>query len=41
MSQNINVYTDTSHLEQKIDQLVFKIYDFTEEEIQIVESSVD
>lgn len=32
--------SDTSALESKIDQLVYKLYDLTEEEIKIVESSV-
>ena len=31
---------DTSHLENKIDQLVYELYDLTEEEIELVESSV-
>jgi len=30
---------DTSHLEKQIDQLVYKLYDLTEEEIKIIESS--
>jgi len=28
---------DTSHLEYQIDQLVYQLYDLTEEEIKIVE----
>ena len=30
---------DTTHLETEIDQLVYKLYGLTEEEISIVESS--
>lgn len=32
-----NPLADTSNLEAKIDQLVYKLYGLTEEEIQIVE----
>ena len=38
---NKSINTDTFILEKEIDQLVYKLYDLTEEEIQIVESSVD
>lgn len=33
-----NAKTDTSHLEREIDQLVYRLYDLTEEEIRIVEN---
>ncbi len=32
-----NPQADTSHLEQEIDQLVYKLYDLTDEEIKIIE----
>lgn len=35
-----NPETDTSELEEKIDQLVYKLYDLTDEEIKIVEENV-
>lgn len=35
-----NKDTDTTHLEAEIDQLVYQLYDLTEEEIQIIEESV-
>lgn len=31
--------TDTNHLEREIDQLVYQLYELTEEEIGIVENS--
>lgn len=34
-----NIETDTSDLEAQIDQLVYQLYDLTEEEIAIVENS--
>ena len=34
-----NPEADTSHLEKQIDQLVYKLYNLTEEEIKIIESS--
>jgi type II restriction/modification system DNA methylase subunit YeeA len=34
-----NHQTDTTDLEAQIDQLVYQLYDLTEEEIAIVESS--
>ncbi|WP_426670643.1 DUF7149 domain-containing protein [Mucilaginibacter sp. McL0603] len=36
-TKNSNPYSDTSDLEKKIDQLVYQLYDLTEEEIKIVE----
>ncbi|MCB0736762.1 MAG: type II restriction endonuclease, partial [Bacteroidetes bacterium] len=36
-SENIN--SDTSNLENQIDQLVYQLYDLTEEEIEIIENS--
>jgi restriction endonuclease S subunit len=38
--KNENLDADTSELENKIDQLVFQLYELTEEEIKIVEESV-
>jgi len=32
-----NAEADISHLEQKIDQLVYKLYNLTDEEIKIIE----
>jgi len=32
-----NPNADTSELERKVDQLVYKLYDLTEEEIKIIE----
>ena len=34
-----NPQTDTSHLEREIDELVYKLYDLTDEEIAIIENS--
>ncbi len=39
--KNNNFNNDTLDLEKKNDQFVYKIYNLTEEEIQIVESSID
>jgi hypothetical protein len=36
-AKNQNPDADTSHLEKQIDQLVYKLYDLTEEEIKIIE----
>ena len=35
-----NSDADVSHLERRIDQLVYQLYDLTPEEIQIIEESV-
>jgi len=35
-----NPNADTSHLERKIDQLVYQLYDLSEEEIRIVEGGL-
>ncbi len=35
-----NPYTDTTTLEAQFDQLVYQLYDLTEEEIAIIEASV-
>tara|TARA_Y100001970_G_scaffold8944_1_gene10388 strand:+ start:3814 stop:7212 length:3399 start_codon:yes stop_codon:yes gene_type:complete len=39
--KKINHEADTSKLENEINQLVYKLYELTEEEIQIVESSIN
>jgi hypothetical protein len=39
-SKCINPQTDTSSWEREIDQLVYKLYDLTEEEIKMVESTL-
>ncbi len=36
-AKNQNPQTDTTQLEYQIDQLVYKLYNLTEEEIKIVE----
>jgi len=36
-AKNQNPQADTSQLEREIDQLVYKLYDLTEEEIKIIE----
>ena len=36
-----NANSDTTRLENKIDQIIYKLYELTEEEISIVEKSVD
>ncbi len=38
--KDVNRQTDTKTLENEIDQLVYKLYNLTPEEIQIVESSI-
>ncbi|MGF1639015.1 MAG: class I SAM-dependent DNA methyltransferase [Cyclobacteriaceae bacterium] len=38
--KKINATTDTTDLENQIDQLVYQLYDLTEEEIKIIESDV-
>ncbi len=35
-----NAASDTTKLENKIDELVYKLYDLTKEEIEIIESSI-
>jgi adenine-specific DNA-methyltransferase len=37
--KSIDPTTDTSHLEAQIDQLVYELYDLTEEEIKIIEAT--
>jgi len=34
-----NVKAETTDLENQLDQLVYQLYDFTEEEIAIIENS--
>ena len=38
-AQKANPNADTSTLENKIDQLVYKLYDFNEEEIKSIKNS--
>lgn len=38
-TKKVNAYVNTSNLESQIDQLVYQLYDLTEEEIEIVENS--
>ena len=40
MAKKQNPLADTSELENQIDQLVYQLYDLTDEEIKIVEESV-
>ena len=40
LQESNNLQIDTSDWERKIDQLVYKLYDLTEEEIKIVEASI-
>ena len=35
-----NIKADTSHLENQIDQLVYKLYNLTPEEIKTIEDSI-
>jgi hypothetical protein len=37
--KRLNEKADTSDLDKKIDQLIYKIYDLTEEEIRIIENA--
>jgi len=36
-----NPDADTSQLEKEIDQLIYNLYDMTQEEIQVIEGSLD
>ena len=38
LAKSENIQSDTSFLENQIDQLVYELYDLTEEEIAIVEN---
>ena len=40
LQESNNLQVDTSDWEREIDQLVYKLYDLTEEEIKIVEASI-
>jgi len=39
LAKKQNTEADTSQLEREIDQLAYKLYNLTEEEIKIIESS--
>ncbi|MDP2893156.1 MAG: hypothetical protein Q8N78_02160 [Sulfurimonas sp.] len=39
MNSRQNPHADTSELETKIDELVYKLYDLTDEEIKIIEGT--
>ena len=38
-AKSVNIDADTTGLEHQIDQLIYKLYDLTEEEIRIIEGS--
>jgi hypothetical protein len=38
--KNSNLKSDTSQLEKEIDQLVYQLYGLTEEEIEIIQTSI-
>ena len=38
VAKNANYLADTSLLEEEVDQLVYKLYGLTEEEIRIIEN---